>query len=91
MVASVHVLVSRDVDYMETADLIRKKLHEFGIHSITIQPEFGDAEMNESEISEATCLIRCPPEDCGADACCPPPEVVEAAKDTSNGVSGHSH
>jgi zinc transporter 1 len=42
IVASVHVLVARDIDYMEVASGIRKALHEHGVHSSTIQPEFGD-------------------------------------------------
>lgn len=75
VVASVHVMVSRDVDYMNVADSIRKVLHEFGVHSSTIQPEFGVEDDNISNVSEHACLIRCPPEACGADACCPPPDI----------------
>lgn len=47
IVASVHVLVSRDTDYMAVADNIRKILHEYGVHSSTIQPEFA-AEFDEN-------------------------------------------
>jgi len=96
VVASVHVMVSRDVDYMNVAESIRKVLHEFGVHSSTIQPEFGVEDDNVSNVSVSTniskpslasiieahcvtqehaCLIRCPPEACGADACCPPPDI----------------
>jgi hypothetical protein len=42
IVASVHVLIAKDKDYMEVANGIRKALHEHGVHSSTIQPEFGD-------------------------------------------------
>ncbi|KAH8082235.1 cation efflux protein [Filobasidium floriforme] len=70
VVASVHVMVSRDVDYMSVADQIRKVLHEFGVHSSTIQPEFGNDDDELAE--ERACLIGCPPEACGAEACCPP-------------------
>lgn len=41
---------------------------------------------------DTACLIRCPPEDCGGDTCCPPVVVgklVEA--DNEDGHSGHSH
>jgi len=51
VVASVHVMVSRDVDYMNVADSIRKVLHEFGVHSSTIQPEFGVEDDNVSNVS----------------------------------------
>jgi zinc transporter 1 len=51
VVASVHVMVSRDVDYMNVADSIRKVLHEFGVHSSTIQPEFGAEDDSVSNVS----------------------------------------
>lgn len=40
-VASVHVMISPGVDYMDIAGDIREKMHEHGIHSVTIQPESG--------------------------------------------------
>lgn len=40
IVASVHVLASRDHDFMPVAVKIRKALHHHGIHSSTIQPEY---------------------------------------------------
>lgn len=40
IVASVHVLASRDHDFMPIAVKIRKALHHHGIHSSTIQPEY---------------------------------------------------
>lgn len=40
IVASVHVLASRDHDFMPVAANIRKALHHHGIHSSTIQPEY---------------------------------------------------
>jgi zinc transporter 1 len=40
VVASVHVLASRDHDFMPVAAKIRKALHHHGIHSSTIQPEY---------------------------------------------------
>ena len=40
IVASVHVLASRDHDFMPVAAKIRKALHHHGIHSSTIQPEY---------------------------------------------------
>jgi solute carrier family 30 (zinc transporter), member 1 len=40
LVASVHVLASRNHDFMPIAAKIRKALHHLGIHSSTIQPEY---------------------------------------------------
>ena len=40
IVASVHVMASRKHDFMPIASQIRKALHERGIHSSTIQPEY---------------------------------------------------
>lgn len=40
IVASVHVMASRNHDFMPVAAKIRKALHERGIHSSTIQPEY---------------------------------------------------
>jgi len=78
-IASVHVYVRKDTDYMEVAADIRRVLHEFGVHSSTIQPEFHSGTGDGTDIrlidtSDTTCLIQCPP---GAacppeNACCPP-------------------
>ena len=43
IVASVHVMASRDCDFMQVATGIRKALHERGICSTTIQPEYPPA------------------------------------------------
>jgi len=40
IVASVHVMASRNHDFMPVAADIRKTLHHHGIHSSTIQPEY---------------------------------------------------
>ncbi|KAG5648053.1 hypothetical protein DXG03_007088 [Asterophora parasitica] len=40
VIASVHVLASREHDFMPIAAKIRKALHNHGIHSSTIQPEY---------------------------------------------------
>lgn len=71
-VASVHVLILPDKDYMDVANNIRRILHQQG--SVTIQPEFydGSVAVSNSEDDEVTCLIRCPPDQCVADTCCPP-------------------
>lgn len=79
-VASVHVLILPDSDYMVVANNIREIMHSQGIHSVTIQPEFVNGTPNDSDYEddsdERTCLIRCPPDQCVADTCCPPPTVA---------------
>ncbi|EKM51535.1 uncharacterized protein PHACADRAFT_261734 [Phanerochaete carnosa HHB-10118-sp] len=82
IVASVHVMASRKHDFMPVAADIRKALHEHGIHSSTIQPEYQSHNVTPREPSETdsnNCLILCPPDQtCAADnACCPPPPAQE--------------
>ncbi|KAG1757492.1 cation efflux protein [Suillus lakei] len=82
IVASVHVMASRNHDFMPVAAEIRKTLHHHGIHSSTIQPEYHTR--NPSMIQEdhlktsmdSSCLILCPADqncDPVENACCPPP------------------
>jgi len=82
IVASVHVWVAKDVEYMNVAAQIRQVLHQYNVHSCTIQPEFQTIEGGEEArlaIAEDTqCLIPCAPgSDCPREAmCCPTPPVV---------------
>ncbi|KAF8349997.1 cation efflux protein [Amanita rubescens] len=83
IVASVHVLVaSRKHEFMLIAANIRRILHQHGVHSSTIQPEYRH-EVGEDEHSGAqpkacqdnSCLILCPADkvcDPMENACCPP-------------------
>lgn len=78
IVASVHVLASRKKDFMQVAAVIRKTLHDRGIHSCTIQPEYRPSvPQAEALPAGLTCLLPCPPgqQDCDPteNACCPPP------------------
>jgi zinc transporter 1 len=97
-VASVHVLIEPDKDYMEVASNIRQELHSHGIHSVTIQPEFynGSETISDSGDEGNTCLIRCPPEQCAADTCCPttaPPSQPRTPRldHVSEGDEGSNH
>lgn len=40
IIASVHINASREVEFMPIASDIRRILHQHGIHSSTIQPEY---------------------------------------------------
>ncbi|KAJ7742987.1 cation efflux family-domain-containing protein [Mycena olivaceomarginata] len=86
-IASVHVLASRELDFMPIAAKIRKALHDHGIHSCTIQPEYYGSRWSEragGSSPDTACLVLCPPEECNPqeDACCraclflPPPLLV---------------
>ncbi|OSD03601.1 cation efflux protein [Trametes coccinea BRFM310] len=83
IVASVHVMASRKHDFMPVAAQIRKALHERGIHSSTIQPEYhpprnAPPEEDIRTSASSSCLILCPPDqECNPseNACCPPPPV----------------
>ncbi|KAF9015278.1 cation efflux protein [Cyathus striatus] len=83
IVASVHVMASRNHDFMPVAAEIRKVLHYLGIHSSTIQPEYyhlagvlPDDHLKTTD--ETSCLIVCPPDqecDPVENSCCPPSTV----------------
>ena len=95
VVASVHTLIEPGADYMEVAGGIREAMHSHGIHSVTIQPEFYSEEVAAQLDGEVACLIRCPPEVCGTDTCCPPTpkDSASAVEDEHAGHNheGHSH
>jgi solute carrier family 30 (zinc transporter), member 1 len=44
LIASVHVKVSSKRPYMEIVKDVKNGLHQCGIHSGTVQPEFADDE-----------------------------------------------
>ncbi|KIM48133.1 hypothetical protein M413DRAFT_439854, partial [Hebeloma cylindrosporum] len=83
LVASVHVLASRNHDFMPVAVKIRKALHHLGIHSCTIQPEYYHPSTSIPEerlksLGSSSCLILCPADeacDPSENACCPPPST----------------
>lgn len=83
IVASVHVMASRNHDFMPVAANIRKALHDRGIHSSTIQPEYHSRHAPPEEhlktSDDTSCLILCPPDQtCVAEnACCPPPPPAD--------------
>ncbi|KAG7450431.1 cation efflux protein [Guyanagaster necrorhizus] len=76
IIASVHVLASRNHDFMPVAAKIREALHHHGIHSSTIQPEYLKHTRPEELYKTSTsCLILCPPDqECNPqeNSCCPP-------------------
>ncbi|CAA7266514.1 unnamed protein product [Cyclocybe aegerita] len=82
LVASVHVLASRNHDFMPIAVKIREVLHHLGIHSCTIQPEYHSTSTIPDEhlktLANTSCLILCPADAAcnpSEHACCPPQTV----------------
>jgi len=74
VVASVHVHVQPGHDFMKVAADIKNTLHEHGIHSTTVQPEYHNGKTRSSPNSKM-CLLPCPPgQECNPSdhACCPP-------------------
>ena len=49
---------------------------------------------DESDVEdEVACLIRCPPEECGTDTCCPPVtgKLVDVEENDEHSHEGHEH
>lgn len=58
LVASVHVMASRKHDFMPIATKIRKVLHDRGVHSSTIQPEYHHPRNSPPEEHLRVCQLR---------------------------------
>lgn len=105
MIASLHIQVEFDPNtdkgekYMLLAKNVRECLHGYGIHSVTIQPEFTPRGSNPPSVRGSTaygadgsggeednCLLECGDE-CGSGKCCAP--VDENL--VGNGAHGHAH
>ncbi|CAK1363460.1 unnamed protein product [Cercospora beticola] len=106
LVASLHVRVTFNFKgegsqrYMALASAIRKCLHEYGIHSSTIQPEFhsesedgsqhelGQPSRTGSVRGDTSCLLECTDDCGGGKSCCPP---AGSSAEDSHDHSGHGH
>ncbi len=51
------------------------------------------ARIDNASNQETACLIRCPPEECGTDTCCPPVtgKLVDVDEHDESGHDGHDH
>jgi hypothetical protein len=63
VIASLHVLLASTANYMSVAKRVRKLMHKYGIHSITIQPEFLDPDSSEALLStnQGACVLSTVP------------------------------
>jgi zinc transporter 1 len=78
IIASVHINVSREVDFMLVASDIRNILVQHGIHSSTIQPEYRDtvpeerSKVRHPEKHEVCSTDSQPSQDMNCLISCPP-------------------
>lgn len=78
-VASVHIVVDspHHSKFSKVAKEVKKVLHKYGVHSVTIQPEFEGDDHGTNESSprlqgkDSACLLPCQKE-CAPIQCCPP-------------------
>jgi len=69
-VASLHVLISANSDFMMIADQVKNIFHSHGIHASTIQPEFITETFTTSD-GDLCHEVVCDKE-CHKKSCCPP-------------------
>jgi len=100
LIASVHVVVRPEQNYMNIARIIKDLLHVHGIHSTTVQPEvwrYSDSHFSHpdgqstkatspNEMSDSACLLQCQ-ETCVENVCCPPSAVPLGEVVTESGES----
>ncbi|KAI9292894.1 cation efflux protein [Neoconidiobolus thromboides FSU 785] len=85
-IASIHVVIDspHHKRFQSIATEIKRILHSYGVHSVTIQPEFENDSSNSSTssspkltvssgptIRDSTCLLPCQAQ-CAPIQCCPP-------------------
>jgi zinc transporter 1 len=72
-IATAHILFHSMEDYTNLAQQIKSYLHDQGIHSTTIQPEFIGDYPDNGAINDKECKILCKPNTiCDAQKCCGP-------------------
>lgn len=111
LVASMHIQVSFPINeeggerYMELAKVVRRCLHAYEIHSVTLQPEFcldrdhehtgpsvgldGNDNVEGRSRDDDSCLLECV-DDCDAPGCCSTPAQAQSPHGFSD-HDEHSH
>uniref|UniRef100_T1L0V4 Zinc transporter 1 n=1 Tax=Tetranychus urticae TaxID=32264 RepID=T1L0V4_TETUR len=70
IIASAHIQVQNLQDYMRIAEKVKEFFHNKGIHSTTIQPEFVDLKLENSNFKDG-CILNCSRNlSCVASTCC---------------------
>lgn len=70
IVATAHMKFLNIHEYMEAAKEIKSFLHDEGIHSTTIQPEFSEDMLDSPVDTLSDCMLMCQPENCRPKTCC---------------------
>lgn len=75
IIATAHIRCRNMNDYSSVSEKVKKFFHNEGIHSTTVQPEFGwQIEESSSEINEKSsrqCNLECgPDQNCHLNTCC---------------------
>ncbi|XP_072017881.1 proton-coupled zinc antiporter SLC30A1-like [Amphiura filiformis] len=70
IIATAHIRFRSVRDYMEAAKEMKTFLHDEGIHSTTIQPEFSEEMSVSSTDKLCSCLLMCPSDKCRPKTCC---------------------
>ena len=60
VIASLHVYATHGSDFMKVAAEIRRRLHDRGIHSVTIQPEYHPNRQPETGRVCYFCFLSVP-------------------------------
>jgi len=58
-ITSVHIAVEEGADFTNIVKEVRKLLHDYGIHSSSIQPEFVPRTTKPSDYCEENCVTEC--------------------------------
>jgi len=95
-ICSMHVTIQSGASFKTVVETIRNILHEYGIHSSAIQPEFADP----TDLVPAVCQENCI-EECEADWCCksisdvdvsdPNQIQIQTQTQIRSQSSGHNH
>ncbi|XP_072045731.1 uncharacterized protein [Amphiura filiformis] len=70
IIATAHIRFRSIRDYVEAAKEMKSFLHDEGIHSTTIQPEFAEDMFDSSTDKFSNCMLMCPPDKCRPKTCC---------------------
>jgi zinc transporter 1 len=66
---------------MVIAAAVKDRLHAYGIHSTTVQPEFISIEGQEEGVEDSrTCLLKCVSSACEPKTCCPPDLLISGER-----------
>jgi zinc transporter 1 len=90
-VGSVHVVVDAGLDFMPLADRIKALLHGYGVHSMTVQPEYlNGPNSTRSSRKDTPCLLPCVEPACTPQICCDPAITSPSMSELPSNTTRHS-